>query len=523
MRSKFHLVGTLAFIRVMSAALFLFVLFFPHIDLQNKQTVNSYTIYMNGVLIGSTCSKDDFYDNYRLARLQLAANQNNLTLMEYPDVEIVDEKVVNMIPDSSETMVANMLGVLNSQQAKTLTPAYSIKVNDMLVNVAGAENVRTLFEDTVQMYDTEHVFGVELVQDNSREFNILTPVIKEKTESSAEESQSVMLAGGLEQLWDSADYNYEPEKTGFDYYELGIKEAHFSADIEIVSAYLPEDELIDAKTAREKLTTNQDTTQIYKVKSGDTLSEISLQVGMPLEQIIALNDELEDENSNIYVDQELLITQPEPQLAVIWTTQEKVCESYDLEIQYIYNDEWYTNKSVTRQQPSAGYREAVANITYQNDSRIGQEILYEEVMEEAVAKVIEVGTLVPPTYIKPIAGGRLTSNFGPRKAPTKGASTYHKGVDWATPVGTAVYASSGGVVAKAGWGSGYGYVIYINHPDGKQTRYGHLSKVKVSVGQTVKQGQVIAASGNTGRSTGPHIHFEILSGGTQVNPFKYLN
>ena len=77
-------------------------------------------------------------------------------------------------------------------------------------------------------------------------------------------------------------------------------------------------------------------------------------------------------------------------------------------------------------------------------------------------------------------------------------------------------------MVKAGWGSGYGYVVYINHPNGMQTRYGHLSKVYAKVGQTVKQGEVIAASGNTGVSTGPHIHFEILVGGTQVDPMNYL-
>ena len=141
----------------------------------------------------------------------------------------------------------------------------------------------------------------------------------------------------------------------------------------------------------------------------------------------------------------------------------------------------------------------------------------------AVPKIVERGTIVPPTYIKPISGGRLTSGFGRRSAPKKGASTYHKGVDWATPVGTAVVASSSGTVTRAGWGSGYGYCVYIKHADGRETRYGHLSKVLVSTGQKVSQGQKIALSGNTGVSTGPHLHFEILINGSQVNPLNYLN
>ena len=190
---------------------------------------------------------------------------------------------------------------------------------------------------------------------------------------------------------------------------------------------------------------------------------------------------------------------------------------------YVDNDEWYTTQTKTLQEPSAGHRKVIAVVSYENDKKVGTEIIKEEITYEAVPKIMERGTKIPPTYIKPISGGRLSSSFGRRSAPKKGASTYHKGVDWATPTGTAVVASSGGTVARAGWGSGYGYVVYINHPDGRQTRYGHLSKVLVSAGQTVSQGQKIALSGNTGVSTGPHLHFEILINGKAVDPYQYMN
>lgn len=162
-------------------------------------------------------------------------------------------------------------------------------------------------------------------------------------------------------------------------------------------------------------------------------------------------------------------------------------------------------------------------IEYKNGQEIGREILKEEVYAEAVPKIVERGTKIPPTYIKPIAGGRRSSGFGARSAPTKGASTNHKGIDWAVPIGTTVVASNAGTVTHAGWASGYGYAVYISHGDGRQTRYGHLSKVLVKPGQTVSQGERIALSGNTGRSTGPHLHFEIRINGTAVNPLNYLN
>ncbi|NLG03209.1 MAG: peptidoglycan DD-metalloendopeptidase family protein, partial [Clostridia bacterium] len=214
---------------------------------------------------------------------------------------------------------------------------------------------------------------------------------------------------------------------------------------------------------------------------------------------------------------------PEPELSVTRVEEVYYEEEYNADIQYVDNDDWYTTDTKVLQEPTSGFRKVVADINYRNDEEVSQDLVFEDIVMAAVPKIVERGTKTPPTYLKPISGGRLSSPFGRRSAPTKGASTYHKGVDWATAIGTSVCASSGGVVTKAGWGSGYGYVVYIRHPDGKETRYGHLSKVLVKSGQSVKQGQKIALSGNTGRSTGPHLHFEIIVNGTHANPMTYLH
>ena len=309
----------------------------------------------------------------------------------------------------------------------------------------------------------------------------------------------------------------------FEDYDLGLISMDFGDTVEVAEAYLLAEELTDVNDAIEMVTKDQEKNEVYEVQSGDTLSGISLKTDIPLDKLVEMNASLEDENSMIRAGEELVIMVPRPELTV--TRQEELYyeEDYEADIIYIDNDEWYTTEKKTLQEPSAGHRKVVAIVSFENDQKVGTEIIKEEITYQAVPKIVERGTKIPPTYIKPISGGRLSSNFGRRSAPKRGASTYHKGVDWATPTGTAVVASSGGTVAKAGWGSGYGYVVYINHPDGRQTRYGHLSKVLVSAGQTVSQGQKIALSGNTGISTGPHLHFEILIGGSQVNPLKYLN
>ncbi|HHX38719.1 MAG TPA: M23 family metallopeptidase [Armatimonadetes bacterium] len=109
----------------------------------------------------------------------------------------------------------------------------------------------------------------------------------------------------------------------------------------------------------------------------------------------------------------------------------------------------------------------------------------------------------------------ITSRFGPRRMGS------HHGVDLRAPMGTPVKASAEGRVIFAGWkNSIYGNMVAIKHPNGLVTRYAHLSKVSVRQGQRVSRGQVVARSGNTGRSTGPHIHFEVLRNGRAINPLS---
>lgn len=120
----------------------------------------------------------------------------------------------------------------------------------------------------------------------------------------------------------------------------------------------------------------------------------------------------------------------------------------------------------------------------------------------------------------PINGARMSSGFGKRRHPVLGYTKMHKGIDFAAPRGTPIFAAGDGVIEKAGWFSSYGKYVRIRHNSKLKTAYAHMSKIKptVKTGSRVKQGQVIGYVGTTGRSTGPHLHYEVLSGGRQVNP-----
>lgn len=126
------------------------------------------------------------------------------------------------------------------------------------------------------------------------------------------------------------------------------------------------------------------------------------------------------------------------------------------------------------------------------------------------------------TLSNPCPGARISSEFGPRRAPTAGASSYHRGRDYAAPSGTPIYASAAGTVITASYNGVRGNYVVIDHGNGLQTWYQHASRLYVSAGQKVSRGQNIAAVGTTGVSTGAHLHYEVHVNGTAVDPRKYL-
>lgn len=124
--------------------------------------------------------------------------------------------------------------------------------------------------------------------------------------------------------------------------------------------------------------------------------------------------------------------------------------------------------------------------------------------------------------IKPVEGS-ITSEFGMRVHPIRRAKLFHAGVDISVSPGTTVRATGDGVISFAGWDGGYGQKVTITHGYGFRTTYAHLSKAIVREGQRVHRGDIIALSGNTGMSTGPHLHYEVLKNGMNVNPVSYFD
>ena len=143
---------------------------------------------------------------------------------------------------------------------------------------------------------------------------------------------------------------------------------------------------------------------------------------------------------------------------------------------------------------------------------------------QAIESLLDGQQLRKDSYLagKPVESGWLSSPFGQRVDPFHGRLAWHKGVDYAGKQGTKVLSVASGVVVWSGKRYGYGQMVEVDHGNGYTTRYGHNKENLVEAGEVVQKGQAIAAMGSTGRSTGPHVHFEVLKLGKQVDPERYI-
>lgn len=509
------------YLAMLATALLIFVCA-PGLKKIEDKSSNKVSVFVNGTQVGTVKDATEVNDMILEARRRIASESSNLVLVDSEVVLSGSTDVVGQV-DERETIVENIYNVMRDNVMKTKQPAYEVKIKEFTINLRSIEDVIALLNASKAEYDPDSEWKVWLVTDNTRELNVLTTKVEKVSQQQTQtiDKPIVFPKGGallrIEEIYDSA-FSQKIENE----YEFGVRSIGFDENVEVVQAYVDGDKISTLEEAIEAVTKTSQKSKKYEVVAGDTLGGIAQKNDMSIADIIKLNSaSIPDEKATLRVGDEITISSPEPELSVVRTERRYYEENYDADVIYIDNDEWYTNQTEVLQQPVTGYRKVVADVTYRNAELVNTEILHEDIAVQAVAKIVKRGTKIPPTYIHPV-WGRISSGFGKRKAPKRGASTYHKGVDFAVPIGTAVMASCGGTVTRAGWGSGYGYCVYIQHPDGRSTRYGHLSKVLVKAGQTVSQGQKIALSGNTGVSTGPHLHFEILVGGVQVNPLKYL-
>ncbi len=233
-----------------------------------------------------------------------------------------------------------------------------------------------------------------------------------------------------------------------------------------------------------------DQVKVHKVRSGETLWDIAHKHGLNIDSLIGANN-ISNMNS-IKPGQEFKIL---PIKGIIYRVSPgesiaSIARKFDLKTETIMEDNNIKDASSLKIDQKLILRGAKPEFSYQD--RLDQKFMY------------------------PI-NTRITSYYGPRWGRA------HEGIDFAAPMGSPIRAVSSGRVVYSGWATGYGYVVIIEHQRGLRTLYAHNSKLLVSEGESVGKGEVISRSGNTGNSTGPHLHFEVQVNGRPENPLGYIN
>lgn len=266
--------------------------------------------------------------------------------------------------------------------------------------------------------------------------------------------------------------------------------------------------------------------EIYTVEYGDSPSLISTKTGVSFDDIVVLNPELEDEDIRPGMD--LVVNQARPFLTVknIYT------EVYDVEVAYeveeIPTDTYVKGYRVVSVKGQPGLEQVTAEVSRVGGVEISRNIIDRVPLRTPVTEKLIVGTHNPADipanveyavsekgFMWPTAGGSINVGLGGYPG--------HTGVDIPRDSGTPIFASMSGVVVKAVNGStGYGRHVIIDHGNGYTTLYAHAVALHVQVGQVVKQGDVIASVGRTGRATGNHLHFEVRQNGQVMNPRHYI-
>lgn len=294
----------------------------------------------------------------------------------------------------------------------------------------------------------------------------------------------------------------------------------FIENTEIKLSFDKSDDILSTNEALNYLLKGTTEDKIYEVTNGDTVWDIAIKYDMPVSDIQKANP---DKNlSAVYIGDLLNLTVPKPYLNIDINFKHTYKEGIPYTTRIIRDDTLYRTEYRLEQSGIYGKKEISAIEYYKNNEKIDAEILNEQILSYPRIRIVRIGTLRTPddvlmsSFMLPSDTGIITSKFGPRNG------SLHTGIDLAIPVGTPVFSYKAGTVIFTGRKYGYGKLIIVQHADDIVTYYAHLSEIQVSPGDYVSGKQQIALSGNTGYSTGPHIHFEIRVNGKVTDPLEYV-
>ena len=484
------------------------------ISIEQEAPIIGYQVVYNGKDLGVVAQEVD------LEELLEVAYEGLVQELGY-DPEIVPEPALIPIREGQLTLDTKTIAVgLQDELYNSLDvikqKGYVMRIgDDFTVVLESEEAVKEVLANAQRHFiKTDVALEIDL---DLNEYNsmVLTPKVLMKDMDSTSMALVTSNPNG------TADATQEEEETAASQGKMVAVE--FSEDIAVVETYINPNDIVDVEMATGLITKENEKAKVYSIQPGDSPSVIASVNDMKLSELYALNPGLKEKEKTIQIGDEVIVMVPEPEIKVETKVEIVYTEPIERSVVYQKDPNVYVGSEKVIDNGSDGTVEITALVTQINGNEDSREIIDKKIIEEPKDKIISKGSKPFPVkgatgkYIFPVSGYRISSPYGRRWG------SFHHGIDLAVSYGTEVVAADGGTIIFAGWKSStYGYFVEIDHGDGVTTRYAHNSKVNVKVGQEVAQGQKIAEVGSTGRSTGPHVHFEIRFNGTTANPINYL-
>ena len=359
-------------------------------------------------------------------------------------------------------------------------------------------------------------------------------ILRTKGDAIAEATGLYVDGNFIASMESSAELSTVLENIKKTYCAGGNKErAEFIQTVEQVDGLFLSESVVSAEEMQKKLTAQAVVKKEYTVHSGDTLGGIARKLDMTLSDLRAMNPSLKGDM--IYDGQSLTVQRPQPFLRVKVVRAIQYTEEIPFSTEKVKNDKKPVTYEKVKTAGVKGSQTVTAEVTYVDGVEQSRNILSIDVTKNAVNKVVEVGTqkvTVGRTEI--VVGDGVSTGSLLWPVPichnmSRGYGRGHYGLDICNgPVtvrGKTFLAADGGTVVSAstGWNGGYGNMIRIRHSNGLETMYAHCQSLRVVTGQKVSRGQVIGIIGSSGRSSGPHLHFEVWKNGRRVNPLNYVS
>lgn len=447
-----------------------------------NHTFTIFHVYQDGQLVGSVDSED------QVARLvadeQLELSNNN--------------PGINMVLGTGElTYESETAYKLYSDTEATLSRLEQSFVSHA-VGVAVVVDGKTL----------------GIVKDEAAATNILNRLQSEYAPSLANSNTTVQ---SIESLSFNADEETRKAAAAADEPSVTMTEVGFVEDVAVNSVDIEPEQIVDEETLYKTIAEGSTKPTKYIVQEGDCVGCIAQKFDITKQTIYDNNPWIKDDK--ITIGDELDLTVRLPEITVRTTEQIVELSEIAIPIEYVKNDQIREGETKVIQEGAVGSQKLTYSIVKENGYSITEELVSKEIVKEAVPKIIEKGTMIvvgvgSGKFAYPVSNARISSKFGSRWG------RHHDGIDLTG--NKTIMASDAGVVEFVGTKNGYGKTIIIDHKNGFKTLYGHLSSYSVSEGDKVAQGDSIGIMGNTGRSTGVHLHFEIQVDGVAKNPLSYL-